>query len=497
MSSPVDDALHSDAPLVVIEAAAGCGKTWTAAKFAKEMSARLDRPRVLLLSHTHAACGEFHRRCEGRGVRVDVETCDSFALKVVSPYATALGLPSQLDRMIGRAGGVSFAKLGAKAVELVQRSPSVARVISAQYPVIILDEHQDASTAQHELAMTLMRVGGSRLRIFGDPMQALHHGAADQFVNWDALWRDCRDRVELTVPRRWDEVPDLGKWVTAARARLRSGGSLTMKDAPSEVVVRSTAGLAGRKKLKDHQLANKILREFLDAGTGRAIIVAHLGEMVRSLAQSANWRAGVNEGAVLEHLDQLLAEAEEEGATAATLASAFLAFAANIGSGFPKALRDGLAKRAGAYLNPQKAGSNQQPWLVALSAIYADPCHRGLAAAMEHLARSPPDAYRVRLRDHAATLRALGRTDDPRGHLQALSRLRRRRSLPVQSTSTIHKAKGLEFRRVLICPADQHQYPANPYGARLLYVALSRATHGLTIITDKASPLSHLNFSGV
>jgi superfamily I DNA/RNA helicase len=116
---------------------------------------------------------------------------------------------------------------------------------------------------------------------------------------------------------------------------------------------------------------------------------------------------------------------------------------------------------------------------------------------MEHLARSPLGAYRVRLRDHAATLRGLGRTDDPRGHLQALSRLRRRRSLPVQSTSTIHKAKGLEFRRVLICPADQQQYPANPYGARLLYVALSRATHCLTIITDKASPLSHLNFSGV
>jgi hypothetical protein len=53
------DLLHSDAPLVVIEAAAGCGKTRTAAKFAKEMSSRLDHQRVLLLSHTHGACGEF------------------------------------------------------------------------------------------------------------------------------------------------------------------------------------------------------------------------------------------------------------------------------------------------------------------------------------------------------------------------------------------------------------------------------------------------------
>ena len=58
-------------------------------------------------------------------------------------------------------------------------------------------------------------------------------------------------------------------------------------------------------------------------------------------------------------------------------------------------------------------------------------------------------------------------------------------------------AGGLEFRRVLICPADQQQYPATPYGARLLYVALSRATHALTIVTDTASPISHLDCIGI
>jgi len=41
VTSEVDTLLHSEAPLVVIEAAAGCGKTWTAAKFAQEMSAKV------------------------------------------------------------------------------------------------------------------------------------------------------------------------------------------------------------------------------------------------------------------------------------------------------------------------------------------------------------------------------------------------------------------------------------------------------------------------
>jgi DNA helicase-2/ATP-dependent DNA helicase PcrA len=495
MTSRVDDILHSEAPLVVVEAAAGCGKTWTAAKFAEEMSVRVDRQRVLLLSHTHAACGEFHRRCEGPHLRVDVETCDSFALKVVRPYASALGLPFPLDNAIGRSGGVSFAALNTCAADLVRRSPTIARLIGARFPVIILDEHQDATAAQHELAMTLMRVGGSKLRIFGDPMQALHRASPDQFVDWDALWAGCVDRIELTEPKRWPEAPDLGKWITGARTILRSGGALQMKDAPAEVHLRNTSGLAGRNKFQDPALAATILHKFLGDGPGRAVIVAQLGEMVRSLAKSTGWRAGVNEGAVLEHLDRLLVRTEADAVTPAALSVAFMTFAAEIGSGLSKALRIGLERRLGHVLDLRRAGSNQVPWLGALSMIYANPDHCGLAAAINHLSRSAPDTYRVRLPDHAATLRSLSRTDDPRGQLQSLSRLRRRRTLPNFSTSTVHKAKGLEFRRVLICPADKHQYPPSPYGARLLYVAISRATHRLTIVTDTASPVSHLSFA--
>jgi superfamily I DNA/RNA helicase len=494
VTSPVDALLHSDAPLVVIEAAAGCGKTWTAAKFAREMSHRLDSQRVLLLSHTHAACGEFHRRCEGQGLRIEVETCDSFALKVVAPYAAALGLPFPLDSSIGRQGGVSFTTLGVKAVELVQRSPSIAQLISAQYPTIILDEHQDATVAQHELVMTLMRVGGSRLRIFGDPMQALHYGSADRFVDWNTLWGNCDARLELTAPKRWAETPALGQWITATRATLRAGGRVVMRDASREVQFRTTTGLAGRNKFKDHRLAGEILRGFLDAGAGPAVVIAHLSGMIRALAQSANWRARINEGAILEHLDQLLGDAEAEKIDASTLASAFATFVTDIGSGLTKAMRARLNKRAGIMLDQGRAGTNQEAWLAILAAIYADPSYRGLAAAMELLARAPPDGYRIRLGDHASALRALRHTADPRSHLQALSRLRRRRSLPGLSVSTVHKAKGLEFRRVLVCPADQQQYPASAYGARLLYVAMSRATHELFIVADTAASLSHLDF---
>lgn len=489
----VEGILHSDAPLVVIEAAAGCGKTWTAAKFAKEMSGRLGGKRVLLLSHTHAACGEFHRRCDGPGLYIEVDTCDSFALKVTSPYAPALGLPHPLISALGRTGGVSFSTVSKKAAELVERSPTIARLISAQYPVIILDEHQDASIAQHRLVEALMRAGGARLRIFGDPMQALNH-VPSEFVDWNDLRLRCDAFAELTEPQRWTHAPELGRWLTTARKTLSEGRPVSFSDAPREVLLRRADGLAGRNKFRDYRLSGDILRTFFDAGLGsqRSVAVAHLGDMVRALAQTANWRGTMNEGATLDHLNSLLDVAESESADGASLASAFMIFAGQIGSGLPKAMRESVIKRAGAFLDNRNAGQAQKAWLNALSPIYSSPNHRGLAAAMERLTAAPPNAYQIRLRDHAATLRALGRTDDPRGYLHALGRLRRKRRAPSRSISTVHKAKGLEFHRVMVCPADTHQYPKGPFGARLLYVAMSRATHELTILIDGNAPSPHL-----
>jgi hypothetical protein len=73
-----------------------------------------------------------------------------------------------------------------------------------------------------------------------------------------------------------------------------------MRDAPAEMNVQRTSGLAGRNKLRDVALAGTILRDFLNDGSGRAVIIAHLGDMVRTITQSTNWRARVNEGAVLD-----------------------------------------------------------------------------------------------------------------------------------------------------------------------------------------------------
>ena len=103
-----------------------------------------------------------------------------------------------------------------------------------------------------------------------------------------------------------------------------------------------------------------------------------------------------------------------------------------------------------------------------------------------------PTGYTIRFGDHGWALCAFDRTDDPRAFRSALGRIRRRRKWPPQMVSTIHKAKGLEFDHVLLCPVDRHQYPDGVLGARLLYVALSRAKRSIRLVLAGDTPSRHL-----
>jgi hypothetical protein len=492
MALKVEEILHSNAPVVAVEAAAGCGKTWTAAKFAREASARLTKGRVLLLSHTHAACGEFQKRCLGAGIHVDVETCDSFCLKVVEPYAKALGLPYPLEPQLGAESGVPFEDLSKKAVELFERAPTVARAVAAGYPTIILDEHQDSSWAQHRMIMLLREIGDTRVRAFADPMQAINPDSGANCVDWDLFAASADARESLDHPHRWAGATELGDWINSARRNLRAGDPVSLRGAPPSVKHFNTAQLAGRNKISDRVTAGRLLHGFLDQGPGSCAALAFLGPMVKSLAQSSSWRARINEGAVLEHLDALITVSELHTGDSRMMADAFLDFLGKIGAGLTSTMRNSLKERLGSTLKLQGAGPHQRAWLDIFAPIYSQPNHKGLAAAMSLIRQAPPRDYVVRFTDHAWALRSLQHVEDPRGHLRNLGRLRRRRPLARHVISTIHKAKGLEFERILLCPIDHHQYPDGPMGARLLYVALSRATRSIDLVTSSSSACSHL-----
>jgi hypothetical protein len=183
---------------------------------------------------------------------------------------------------------------------------------------------------------------------------------------------------------------------------------------------------------------------------------------------------------------------EAQAGNAAALAGALLDVLCVIGIGLPQAMCAGLRRRLHAAISRDQAGQNQLAWLDCLEPIYASPDHRGMAVAMRIVRNGPPAGYAVRFHDHVWALCAFDRTDDPRSFLSALGRIRRRRKWPPQMVSTIHKAKGLEFDHVLLCPVDHHQYPNSILGARLLYVALSRAKRSIRLVLAPDAPSRHL-----
>ena len=79
---------------------------------------------------------------------------------------------------------------------------------------------------------------------------------------------------------------------------------------------------------------------------------------------------------------------------------------------------------------------------------------------------------------------------------EGMREIHRRRSFarpvpPDRAISTIHKAKGLQCENVILLPCDRQRFGVSDYARCKLYVALSRASHSLTLVLPRqdSSPL--------
>jgi hypothetical protein len=106
--------LRSAEPLVMIEAPAGCGKTHQGAEYAKDVAASLGAGRLLILAHTHAACGVFHDRTRGAGSKVEIKTIASLTVEMASAYHKALSLPANPEAWAWKNDGAGFEEIAQK-----------------------------------------------------------------------------------------------------------------------------------------------------------------------------------------------------------------------------------------------------------------------------------------------------------------------------------------------------------------------------------------------
>ena len=385
----VHAALRSDAPLVVVEAPAGCGKTTSGADYARETALADKGSRLLILTHTHAACSVFADRTRGVGSGAEIRTIDSVIAHLASAYHAGLGLPDDVSSWV-RQRQDGYGELALSVSALLRRHPMIAASLAARYRTVICDEHQDSSGEQHAIVMALQKKG-VRLRVFGDPMQKIFRERARVGTSipcdWDALTRQAQAYEQLDHPHRWTSgCHELGHWTLAARSALKSGGSVDLRGRLPRSITLIYAENQSRRNM-DYQLSPQDRREIdrFEHSHPSLLILTRYNDTARSLRGFFNRRVLLWEGHSRTGLENLVDTVLTGQGDAAALAAATVAFIGEVGKGFsPSAFGNRFEQEARDGCTRSLRGKPAE--IQALARFLVDePNHCGVAKMLRRL----------------------------------------------------------------------------------------------------------------
>lgn len=192
-------------------APAGYGKTHLIALAVKEA-----KYRQLILTHTFAGVNSIKTKMNNLGVAsamYQVDTIASWSLRL------CLGYPKTSKWVIENPSSKEWNKLYESCRGLLAKE-FIRHMIRCTYSGLYVDEYQDCSELQHSLVCALAEV--LPCRILGDPLQAIFD-FADKPVDWDnSIYPNFQCLGELQTPWRWYNAGsnDLGDWLKKARTAL-------------------------------------------------------------------------------------------------------------------------------------------------------------------------------------------------------------------------------------------------------------------------------------
>ena len=496
----VSAAIRSDARLVVVEAPAGCGKTYQGADYASALSAAPGAQRTLILTHTHAACSVFAGRTGRASSRVEIATIDSLIASIAGAYHAGLGLPADTAAWV-RQRKDGYGELARKVAALLKRHPMIAKSAARRYPVVLCDEHQDSSGDQHAVVMALAGQG-SRVRIFADPMQRIFpdkpiKGALPRY-NWNTLTGAAQAFERLDFPHRWSRggCPHLGMWTLKARETLHNKGRIDLRSGlPHSVeVVFAENQAQARMGIQLSSDQRKPVDDF-EKGQSSLLVLTRYNDTARAIRAMFLRRLPIWEGHTRDGLDRLVAAIQANTGDAAAIAAAVVDFMDDIGKGFsPSAFGNRLIREVTEGCTNSTSGKPALIQALARS-LTAEPDHRGVSKMLMRLRemKEQQSAFGDIEIDHQKEFWEAVRLGDYESPDVGLAEITHRRTYtrpipPSRAISTIHKAKGLECESVILMPCNAQTFPDKEDARCLLYVALSRATHRLQLVVSRTNP---------
>jgi ATP-dependent exoDNAse (exonuclease V) beta subunit len=398
-----------------------------------------------------------------------------------------------------QAGRLLFDDLGALFWDLLERYPTLSKAYSARYPVVIADEHQDASELQDS---AVRRLFTRRLIVFADPLQLIYGFRGSKPERLERHLRDCNEKFELRTPHRWRGDPVAGKWLLAVRDRLCGINTQAPQPATLRVIP-----CQYRNKMKS--LAKyEAIRARRTSAENVAIITAtnnDLYDLMRYLSRENlfprqlggdEFDRGHEEMQQLPLLNDMQSLVHHAADRIAELVPAVSDAAITT----VKKRAEARGMRLGGRL-PEETKSI----LTALSAIYANgPGYYfgAVVSALNSLSSAGHNLPRLEaVRALRATADALsgGVTDLD----DAISAYRASLAIASQTSHqigrgiyvlTAHQAKGKEFGAVVLFDVSQRHYADEDERRRLFYVAVTRATMIWTVLYPQDSPSPLLRF---
>ena len=480
--------------MVVIEAAAGCGKTHEAVEATVGFAGTIDPGReVLLLTHTNAARDVYADRLKASGARARMQTLDSLACELVGRYVRHFKLPEPFRPGAVHAGHPSFPEVERRACELLRDAPAVAEGLAWRHPVIIVDEHQDSSVCQHEMVERIGSAGAVRQRYFGDGMQRIFEFAGSGDV-WAQLVNDHAP-VRLTHGHRWDENPELRDWLATARAALQAGRPIPLAGRPPCIQVRRWKGQPPGPKQKGH--CPELLAQLHGARfVGRTAVLVrdsrHGYGLVEKLKGQLTLYEAADSTSPTEWLEKALAMEGQPAKLSALLAEVLSSW----GTGVPSS----RVRELKAVCTPDNIELGKRALIKPLAELcrplYEDPTAAAwLRAFSRAVIERSALGWRI-IRVYPAWLLAAvpAEAEDLLSALQATAEARRQTvRRPPTAVMTVHRAKGSECDTTALPYVCASSFGDDEESARLLYVALTRARHRMHLFLSEDDPCPWFN----
>lgn len=447
--------------------AAGSGKTELLAAVVAQLAA--SEGRTLVLTHTHAGVAALKRRMVKFNVvpsAVAVRTIDSWAFDLIGRYPLLAGL--QAPDAPDWSQSVEYHRAATRAVA----SRAIRRMLQVSYDALLVDEYQDCLIDQHHLIVAMAEAIPTA--VFGDPLQGLFNFGVNVPVSWetDVVPRFKEFRAPLH-PRRWEaHNPPLGAWLLSIRDQLEAGVSIDLRHAPVTWVRRADI--------------NSHVAPCFDAIRDGESVVA-LGRFRRDCVVAASKLGGTY--TVMEALDEkvpITVAGVVDAATGNSAAHRLLEFAVEATVGLAAHFPADKRKRLAAGRSFETQSPLRQQAYLALRQLREAPSPAQALTVLAELKRLP----NVKIHCREAWEELQGGLDlasvESCSVVEAIqagrSRTRvqgRRSRLRVVSRPLL--VKGLEYDHAIILDPTA-------YSAQELYVALTRGTRSVTVI----SPLPHL-----